>query len=332
MNSYGNNFKITIFGESHSEYVGVAIDGVTPGIDISEKDFINDIQRRKSGALGTTPRIEEDVPEIICGVNEGRSTGSPLVVLFKNNNVCSADYEHFREVPRPGHADLVSSVKFNYFNDMRGGGEFSGRMTLPLAVAGVVAKKMIAPISISASLIQAGGIDLKGKPEDNPKFCELLKKTIMEGDSIGGIVECVCNNVPIGIGNPFFDSMESQISHLVFSIPGVRGIEFGDGFAASSMKGSVHNDPYIDKYGHTYKNGAGGINGGIANGNPIIFRVAFKPTSSIRVKQCSFNFITETMEEFSISGRHDACFALRTPVIVESAAACVLCDNLSIRQ
>ena len=332
MNTFGNNYKITIFGESHSEYIGVVIDGVIPGIDISAEDFTEDILRRKSGAVGTTPRIEGDVPKIICGVNEGRTTGSPLVIVFTNNNVRGADYEHFREVPRPGHTDFVSSIKYNYFNDIRGGGQFSGRMTLPLVAAGVVAKKIIAPVSVEASLIEVGGIAINGNVEDNEELGRLLKETMAEGDSLGGIVECVCKNVPVGLGNPLFDSIESQISHLVFSIPGVRGIEFGDGFAATRMKGSQHNDPYIDVEGHTSKNGAGGINGGITNGNPIVFRIAFKPTSSISKTQCSFNFVSERMEEFSIKGRHDVCFALRTCVIAESAAACVLCDNLSLNR
>lgn len=324
MNSFGDKFKITLFGESHAPGVGVQIDGVPPGLDISAEDFKNDILRRKSGAIGTTPRIEDDIPEILSGVEDGCATGAPLVITFANRNADSSDYERFREIPRPGHADLVSSIKYNYFNDIRGGGQFSGRMTLPLVAAGVVAKKIIAPVSVSASLAAAGGIALHGPAMENRDFKALLERTIAEGDSLGGIVECICTQVPIGLGEPFFDSMESMLSHLLFSIPGVRGVEFGDGFAAASMKGSQHNDCYIDKEGHTATNGAGGINGGISNGNPIVFRVAFKPTSSISKKQLSFNFINETMEEFSVPGRHDACFALRTPVIVESVAAIVL--------
>lgn len=324
MNSFGDKFKISVFGESHAPYIGVQIEGVPAGVDISVEDFSADILRRKSGAMGTTPRIEEDIPEILSGISEGHTTGSPLVIAFKNLNTRSGDYEHFREVPRPGHADYVSSVKYNFFNDMRGGGQFSGRLTLPLVAAGVVAKKLIPSISISASLVEAGGVALDGPALENAQFKALLEQIIAEGDSLGGIVECVCTDIPVGIGEPLYNSLESQLSHLLFSIPGVRGVEFGDGFAAAGMKGSQHNDCFIDKEGHTSKNGAGGINGGISNGNPIVFRVAFKPTSSISKKQKSFNFITEEMEEFSIAGRHDACFALRTPVIVESVAAIVL--------
>ncbi len=331
MNIFGNKFKISLFGASHAPVVGVMLEGVPTGIPLSVNDFEEDLKRRKSGRLGTTPRIEEDAPEILCGVTGECTDGTPMVIVFKNNNVDSADYEKFLEVPRPGHADFTASIKYNYFNDIRGGGAFSGRMTLPLVAAGVVAKKIISPIEISAHLSEAGGVTLckqESSPLENEEFRKLLEKTIAEGDSIGGVVECVCNNVPVGLGAPFFDSLESQISHLAFSVPGIRGIEFGDGFAAARMKGSEHNDCFIDKEGHTLTNGAGGINGGISNGNPIVFRVAAKPTSSISKPQKTFNFVTEEMEMLTIEGRHDACFALRLPVVIEAVAASVLCDAI----
>ncbi|MBQ5803906.1 MAG: chorismate synthase [Bacteroidales bacterium] len=324
MNRYGDKFRISIFGESHGELIGVVMDGIPAGIQLSEEDFAADLARRKSGAKGTTPRKEDDLPNIVSGVFDGCTTGAPLTVVFRNNNTRSVDYSSFREIPRPGHADFVASVKYNFFNDIRGGGHFSGRLTLCLVAAGVVAKKMIAPMVVEADIVELGGVGKKRCGE----WETLVDAAVAEGDSIGGIVECVCKNVPIGLGEPFFDSMESQIAHLAFSIPAVRGIEFGDGFAAARMKGSEHNDCYTDREGHTAANGAGGINGGITNGNPVVFRIAVKPTSSISKKQTSFNFITEKMEEFSVRGRHDACIALRCPVVVESIAAIALANNI----
>ncbi len=326
MNSFGDNFRIAIFGESHAPATGIVLDGVPAGIELSQNDFTADILRRKSGSLGTTPRIEDDIPEILSGVADGCTTGAPLTIIFRNNNIKSQDYSSFREVPRPGHADFVASIKYNFHNDIRGGGHFSGRLTLPLVAAGVVAKKVIDPISISARLIQAGGINLDCPPMEDSRFVALLKNTIGEGDSLGGVVECRCTNVPIALGEPFFNSVESMISHAMFSIPGVRGVEFGDGFAAAAMKGSQHNDCYIDNEGRCATNGAGGVNGGLTNGNEVIFRVAFKPTSSIAKVQRSYNFISEQVEEISIPGRHDACFALRTPVVVEAMAAVVFAN------
>lgn len=321
MNSYGRKFRLSIFGESHGALIGVVMDGVPAGIDLCEEDFLADLARRKSGAKGTTPRMEDDMPEIVSGVCDGCTTGAPLTVIFRNNNTRSNDYSSFRELPRPGHADFTGSVKYNFFNDIRGGGHFSGRITLCLVAAGVVAKKMIAPMEINANITEIGGV-MSVNDWDS-----IIDKAVKEGDSVGGIIECVCNNVPIGLGEPFFDSLESQIAHLAFSIPGVRGVEFGDGFGVAAMWGSQHNDCYIDSDGKTATNGAGGINGGISNGNPIIFRIAVKPTSSISKEQRSFNFITGEMENFSIKGRHDACIALRCPVIVEAIAAIALANN-----
>ncbi len=321
MNSYGRKFRLSIFGESHGVLIGVVMDGVPAGIDLCEEDFLADLGRRRSGAKGTTPRMEADLPEIVSGVCDGCTTGAPLTVIFRNNNTRSGDYSSFRELPRPGHADFTGSVKYNFFNDIRGGGHFSGRITLCLVAAGVVAKKIVAPMEINANITEIGGV------KDADEWDSIIDKAVKDGDSVGGIVECVCNNVPVGLGEPFFDSLESQIAHLAFSIPGVRGVEFGDGFGAASMWGSQHNDCYIDSDGKTATNGAGGINGGISNGNPVVFRIAVKPTSSISKEQRSFNFITGEMENFSIKGRHDACIALRCPVIVEAIAAIALANN-----
>lgn len=321
MDTFGQKFKVSLFGESHGRGIGAVIDGIPAGIPLSEQDFTEDISRRKSGAKGTTPRIEDDKPEILSGVFGGKTTGAPLAVIFRNNNTRSSDYEIFKEKPRPGHADFAAGVKWNNFNDPRGGGHFSGRLTLPVVAAGVIAKKVLEDVCINARLVEVGGVS--GGEE---KWREALDQAIRDGDSLGGIVECSIEGVPAGTGEPFFDSVESMISHAVFSIPGVRGIEFGDGFHAAGMKGSEHNDHIVSETGHCLKNGAGGVNGGLANGNPIVFRVAFKPTSSIRKTQTTYDFTTGKMEELAIPGRHDVCFALRTPVVVEAMAAIVLAD------
>lgn len=318
MNTFGRIFRVSIFGESHGPKVGVTIDGVPEGIELSADDFSEDLARRASGALGTTARTEPDAPEIVSGVFEGHTTGAPLTVLFDNTDARSEDYAKFDETPRPGHADYVAAVKWDWANDPRGGGHFSGRLTLPVVAAGVVAKKVLEGITFDAKLIEVGGCG------NLHKWPAMLEAAAAEGDSLGGVVECVVSDLPIGLGEPFFDSVESLISHAMFSIPGVRGIEFGDGFAAARMKGSEHNDPFGPE--GPLKNGCGGVNGGITNGAPLHFKVAFKPTSSIAKAQKTYNFKTERMDTLQIKGRHDVCFALRTPAIVEAMAAIVLAD------
>ncbi len=254
MNTFGRNFRVQIFGESHGEAIGVVVDGVKAGIPLAKEDFSKDILRRKSGAKGTTPRIEADEPEILSGVFEGHTTGAPIAIIFRNTNTRSSDYKELLDVPRPGHADWTASVKWNGFNDPRGGGHFSGRLTLPLVAAGVIAKKQCG-FTFHADLVEIGG------ETDKDKWPDLLDATAKEGDSLGGIVECHVEGVPAGLGEPFFDSVESLISHAVFSIPGVRGIEFGDGFAAARLHGSDHNDPLVaTKKPVLAKNGAGGVN------------------------------------------------------------------------
>ena len=342
MNTFGRRYRVSIFGESHGELIGVILDGVPAGLELSEQDFTADILRRKSGAKGTTPRIEADQPMIVSGVFEGHTTGAPLTVVFKNTNTRSSDYSLFAAMPRPGHADLTAAFKWDDCQDPRGGGHFSGRLTLPIVAAGVVAKKMLADLTmldetpcnaVNAQIVELGGIALKDvstSPDMTDKqipqeWKDTIDQAIKDGDSLGAVVECTVPNIDPGYGEPFWDSVESQIAHAVFAIPGVRGIEFGDGFKAASMKGSEHNDP-INEYGRPSKNGAGGVNGGITNGAPIKFRVAFKPTSSIRKPQQTFNFATGQMDTLEVPGRHDACFALRAPVVVEAMAAIVLAD------
>lgn len=323
MNSFGKNFRVQIFGQSHGEYVGLIIDGCPPGINITQEDFKEDIERRKPGAKGTTPRKEDDIPEIISGVFNGKSAGSPITILFKNSNTRSGDYEKQRAVPRPGHADFVAHQKFKGFEDFRGGGHFSGRLTVALVAAGVVAKKVIESFSqdkkikVNATILEIGG------EKDLEKG---LQKAVDAKDSIGGIVECKVSHLPIGLGEPFFNSAESLISHAVFSIPAVKGIEFGAGFAAAKMFGIEHNDAIINADGTTATNNAGGIVGGITNGNELVFRIVVKPTSSTPKEQQTLNVETGNVAPFSVKGRHDLCIALRVPVVLESVTAMVLAD------
>jgi chorismate synthase len=323
MNNFGNIFRLSIFGESHGPAIGVTIDGCPPGIPLEPDDFLSDLKRRQSGSRGTTPRQEPDLPEILSGVFNGFTTGAPVTLITRNSNKISSDYDEFKRVPRPGHADFVSGVKYSGFSDMRGSGHFSGRITWGLVAAGVIAKKIINDSTVSARLIAAGGI------EDIEKAIE---QAIASNDSIGGIIECTVKNPPLAIGEPFFYSVESAISHIVFSIPAIKGIEFGAGFKAASMKGSQHNDPFINAEGKTATNNAGGINGGITNGNDIVFRVAVKPTSSTGAEQTTFDFSEEKMTTLNVKGRHDTCIALRMPVIVEAATAVALADLFLINR
>ena len=343
MNSFGRKFRVSIFGESHGKQIGVVLDGVPAGLELSEEDLMKDILRRKSGARGTTPRIEADQPVIVSGVYEGHTTGAPLTILFSNTNTHSSDYSLFLDIPRPGHADFTAEIKFESCQDPRGGGHFSGRLTLPIVAAGAVGKMILEDStclddfqvtgdSISARIIELGGIP-RPKRNNQPMpdvWKTALDEAIREGDSLGAVVECRVEGIDIGYGEPFWDSVESVISHAIFSIPGVRGIEFGDGFAAAAMKGSEHNDP-IGPDGIPMKNGSGGVNGGISNGAPIVFRVAFKPTSSIRKEQETWNFETGRMEKLVVPGRHDVCFALRAPVVVEAMTAIALADLALIK-
>ena len=316
MNSFGRLFKISIYGESHGSEIGVIIDGCPPGIELSTNDFENDIARRTPGKLGTTDRIETDKPIIKSGVYRGFTSGTPISISFLNNSIISEDY-HFDGFCRPGHADFTANIKSNGFNNPLGGGHFSGRLTLPLVAAGVIAKKILQDIKFDAKLIEAGG------SKDIEKAVELA---IEQGDSIGGVVECIVENVNVGCGEPFFDSVESVISHLAFSIPGLKAIEFGEGIMSAKSKGSEFNDVYIDENGTTATNNAGGINGGISNGNTIDFRLYFKPSSSICKEQRTFNFKSNKMSAFEIKGRHDACYALRVPVVAEAITAIALVD------
>jgi chorismate synthase len=317
MNHFGRIFTLTVFGESHGSEIGVVLDGVPAGIPLQVSDFQVDIDRRRSGAAGTTPRTETDIPHLVSGVFNGHTTGAPLCILFRNENTQSKDYEALRATPRPGHADFVASKKFHGFEDYRGGGHFSGRLTVLLVAAGVVAKKMVPNFLIQARLIEAGGqTDIEAA----------IKQAIEQQDSIGGRVECKVQGIPVGLGEPFFDSLESVLAHALFSIPAVKGVEFGAGFSATRMRGSEHNDALLDAEGRTRTNHSGGIVGGLSNGNELVFAVGVKPTSSTPQVQETYNKVTEKVESFQVKGRHDLCIALRVPVVVEAVTACVLAD------
>src|SRR6201996_1208648 len=342
MNSFGRLFRVNIFGESHGESVGVNIDGCPAGIALPLEDFLPDLERRKGGMQkGTTPRKEDDLPIFKSGlfhqpvagqatpanpdapITVPTSTGAPITILFENNNTRSGDYEKQRAVPRPGHADFVAHQKFGGFEDYRGGGAFSARLTVGLVAAGVIAKKLLGEARVTSTILEVGG------EQDIEKG---LQKAIDAKDSIGGIIECRVSGLPVGLGEPFFDSVESLLAHVLFAIPAVRGVEFGSGFAAARMLGSVHNDAIIDMEGHTRTNHAGGVVGGITNGNELVFRLAIKPTSSTPKEQRTLNWETGQQETFSVKGRHDLCVALRAPVIVEAVTAIVLADLWLLEQ
>jgi chorismate synthase len=324
MNSFGSLFRIHIFGESHGPCVGITIDGVPAGLTLSANDLLPDLERRKGGMQkGTTPRKESDTPIFMSGVFNEKTTGFPLTILFENKNTNSEDYHNQRAIPRPGHADWVAHQKFGGHEDYRGSGHFSARLTTGIVAAGAVAKMLMPNVSIIARVISIGGetdIELG------------LQKAVDANDSVGGIIECKVNGLPVGLGEPYFNSLESLLSQIIFSIPAVRGIEFGTGFAAANMHGSEHNDSIETADGKTKTNHAGGIVGGISNGNELIFRIAVKPASSTPKSQESLNWQTNQIENFSIEGRHDLCVALRAPVIIEAATAIVLADFMMMEQ
>ncbi|MGL5124380.1 MAG: chorismate synthase [Fusobacteriaceae bacterium] len=325
MNRFGKIFNVGIYGESHGEEIGVVIDGVTPGIKIQTEDFLEALDKRKPGKLGTTKRIESDTPKIVSGIFDGYTTGAPININFKNLNKRSEDYPDLKSHPRPGHADYSSTIKYAGYNDIRGGGHFSGRMTLGLVAAGVVAEKHYPKnIEIEAKIIKLGKMVVQDIDDSEVRL--EIERIALLGDSLGGVINCKIKGIMAGLGEPFFDSLESVIAHGIFSIPGVKGIEFGDGFKGCEKLGSEFNDVFINSNGETSTNSNGGINGGISNGNEISFNVAIKPTSTIFKIQESFNFKTGSKEKLEIKGRHDTAFVLRTPIIIESVAKIVMAD------
>ena len=299
----------------------MSIDGVPAGIALSEEDFTADLERRRAGAAGTTPRKESDTPHIVSGVYNGFTTGSPLTIEFLNENTRSGDYRNLTTHPRPSHADWVAQQKWGGYNDPRGGGHFSGRITLGMVAAGVVAKKILGEeVKFSTDIIEIGG------SRDKEQWDAIISSAQQSQDSVGGVVECRVQGVKAGLGEPFFDSVESLAAHLLFSVPAVKGVEFGAGFEAARMRGSEHNDPIISADGTTATNHAGGIVGGITNGNKIVARIAVKPTASIAQPQQTLNLESGKVEELVIKGRHDVCITLRAAVVAEAALAIALAD------
>ncbi len=318
MNSFGKVFTVSIYGESHGESVGVLIDNVKPGIELTIDDFNNDLKRRQGGQVNTTTRVEKDIPNILSGVFNNKTTGMPILINFDNENINSKDYSNLITHPRPSHADLTYKTKYGY-NDYRGGGHSSGRLTVGIVAAGVIAKKMI-PFNIETKLIHLG-------EETNSKTFENYLSSLKDKkDSVGGVVEITISNIDYALGEPFFYSVESALSQILFSVGGVKGVEFGAGFKGVNLLGSEFNDSIINSNGDTKTNNNGGINGGIANGNPIVLRVFVKPTPSISLPQETYNFKTNKMEVLEINGRHDPSIVKRAMVVLENACAIALCD------
>jgi len=319
MNSYGTLFKVTLYGESHQEAIGAIVDGVPAGIKIDDELITSDLMKRQPGAVGTTPRKEKDEFKILSGVFNGYATGSPIHIMIENQNIQSKDYEHLKNQPRPGHADFVAGVKYNGFQDYRGGGRFSGRLTAALTAAGSIAK-MIVPFQFENKLVQVGAL------KDMEWLDQYLSEVSKAGDSVGGIIEVKVSGIPVGLGEPFFNKLDSEIGKMMFSIPAVKGVEIGKGFAGIEMMGSKFNDEILDARGKTKTNHSGGVSGGISNGNDLIVKVFIKPTSSIQKEQETYNYTTNSLEKLEIGGRHDVCIARRAGIVVENTLAIVLAD------
>ncbi len=317
MNSFGRLFRISVLGESHGCCVGVVVDGCPAGLRLKESDFARDLARRRPGPKGTTARRESDAPILHSGVHAGRTTGAPILILFENGDVDSLQYEAFRHRPRPGHGDLVLRRKHGGFADLRGGGTASGRLTVGLVAAGVIARRLLPEVRFSSSVLEAGG---------STDVAAAVAEAERVNDSIGGVVECRVEGLPAGLGEPFFDSVESTIAHLAFSIPAVKAIEFGAGFAGARMRGSEFADALLDRGGTTRTNHSGGVNAGLSNGNPLVFRVAVRPPSSSAAELQTIDLRTGRQVRVKPSGRHDRCCALRFPVILEAVAAIGIAD------
>lgn len=348
-NSFGQMFTITSFGESHGRCVGVAIDGCPAGLALTETDIQKEVDRRKPGNIpGTTRRDEDDIVEILSGIFNGRTTGAPLTMVVWNRDVYSGQYEKIRMTPRPGHADYTAFVKYGGFNDFRGGGRFSGRITVGFVMAGAVARKLLDYIGVRvlAYTIEIGGVkaerrtlsEIKRNVEISPLKCadpvaalemmRAIETAQAEGDSVGGIIEGLALNVPAGLGEPVFDTLEGELAKAIFAIPAVKGVEFGSGFAVAGKRGSQNNDPFAVKNGKivTLTDNAGGILGGISDGMPIVVRVAVKPPPSITKSQNTVDLQKMQNATLEIKGRHDACIVPRAVPIVESMMAVTLCD------
>ncbi len=341
----GLALRLSIFGQSHSEAIGMTLDGLPAGLPIDLDKLQGFLNRRAPGQNDwSTPRKEEDRPEFLCGLKDGYTCGAPLTAIIHNNNTRPRDYSRLKITPRPGHADYTAEVKYGGFQDYSGGGHFSGRLTAPLCIAGGVLKQMLESkgITVDARIAAIAGIrddspftasvaDKRFPVVDDAvgeQMREAIQAARAEGDSVGGVIECVARGLPVGIGEPMFDGVENQIARTVFAVPAVKGLEFGAGFAAANMRGSGNNDPFTVKDGRieTLTNNAGGILGGISNGMPVVFRAAVKPTPSIAKEQQSVNLNTMRPEALSITGRHDPCIVPRAVPVIEAAAALAISD------
>ena len=353
-NTFGNSVSVTIFGESHGSEIGVVLDGLAPGIQVKEDEIAEKLRlRRPSGSI-STKRVEPDHFRIVSGVFNGATTGTPVCILIPNENTKSKDYSGTRSLARPGHADYTAYCKYHGFEDYRGGGHFSGRITAALVAAGAIALSALEGkgILIGTHIARCAGIPDRGFMDlqedirnlsgtgfavlDNEaavKMREAMEQAAKEGDSVGGILETAVTGLPAGVGEPWFDSLESVLSHALFSIPAVKGVEFGDGFALSDLRGSDANDCFAVQDGRitTRTNHNGGINGGISNGMPLLFRCAVKPTPSIYKEQDTADFFTQTEKKIVISGRHDPAIVHRARIVADCVTALVLCDVLAQR-
>lgn len=319
-NSFGSKFRVEIWGASHSPELGVRISGVPQGIALSVADFEADLSRRRASAKGTTARHEADIPTLRTGVEGGVTTGEPIEVVFKNGDTRSSDYSQFESHNRPSHVDFTARAKYGADVDLRGSGQFSGRMTVLLVATGVIAKKIVKNVDYKTEIVEIGG------SRNRDEFSDIIVSAMAECDSVGGVVECRAKGIQVGLGEPFFDSAESIIAHLLFAVPAVKGVEFGSGFEGVKLRGSERNDCFVDGEGHTATNNEGGINGGITNGNDLVVRVAIKPTPSIAREQMTYNKELGKVAPLVIKGRHDACIVLRAAVVVESVVAIALAE------
>jgi chorismate synthase len=351
-NSIGKEFTVTSFGESHGKIVGVVVDGCPAGLTLSEADIQVELDRRiPVDAKIVSGRIEKDVAKILSGVLNGFTTGAPIALMVENKEVDSSDYEAIKDLPRPGHADYPARVKFGSFNDYRGGGRFSGRVTVAIIMAGAIAKKLLSTFDVDVLAFTRA----VGKVKSDKKFsaeeirknrykvatrcpdlacAERMEDAIVaarkEGDSVGGIVECLVLNVPVGVGEPLFDSLDADLAKALFNVPAVKGVEFGLGFTVAELKGSESNDPYIMQNGKVAMatDNMGGILGGLSDGMPIMMRVAIKPTPSVGKQQKTVDLSTMEDDSLSIKGRHDPCVVPKAVPAVESAVAITLADHM----
>lgn len=352
--SFGKLLKVNIFGQSHSEAIGVVIDGLPAGIRLDNEEILRFMQRRAPGAKNTTARKEADIPRLLSGLVDSVTCGAPLCAVIENADARSRDYAKLKENPRPMHADFPAFVKYAGANDIRGGGQFSGRLTAPLCFAGAVAMQLLAQKGIYigshiASIENEGDALFDPAAVCKSDFEEVLSKDFpaidsgagvrmraaveraaAEGDSVGGVIECAAVGVPAGLGEPIYDGLENRLAAVLFGIPAVKGVEFGAGFESTKMRGSVHNDPYILDNGEikTKTNNHGGILGGISTGMPLLLKAAFKPTPSISLSQQTVNLNSREQSELVITGRHDPCVVLRALPCVEAAVALVITDMI----